>query len=182
MSTPQTPNQNTPSQTSPLPPKNLKEIDWSTWAAIAPATLVFIVKDGQILLIRKKRGLGAGKINGPGGKLDPGETPLQCAVRETQEEIGITPLNLVQLGELKFQFSDGYSTHVFVYRGDDYTGTLIETSEAIPLWYTFEAIPYQEMWEDDKFWLPMLIEEKAFKGKFLFDDDVMLDYELHEFS
>ena len=64
--------------------------DWTTWTPTLRATLLFLVKDGQVLLIRKKRGLGAGKINGPGGKIDPGETPEQCAVRETQEELGIT--------------------------------------------------------------------------------------------
>ena len=56
-------------------------IDWSTWQPQMLATLLFIFRDGEVLLIRKKRGLGAGKINGPGGKIDPGETPEQCAVR-----------------------------------------------------------------------------------------------------
>ncbi len=158
----------------------LTDIDWDTWTAAAPATLVFVVHDGRILLIRKKRGLGAGKINGPGGKLDPGETPLECAVRETQEEIGITPIDLKQLGELKFQFADGYSTHVYVYRADGYEGSPIETREATPYWFAYDAIPYDEMWEDDRFWIPMLIEGHSFAGRFLFDDDVMLDYELHQ--
>ena len=162
--------------------RSLNDIDWSSWTAIAPATLVFVIKDDKILLIRKKRGLGEGKINGPGGKLDPGETPLQCAIRETQEEIGITPLNLVQLGELKFQFADGYSTHVFVYKGNDYNGAPIETDEATPLWFPLDKVPYDEMWEDDKFWLPMLMNGDSFKGKFLFDEDVMLDHELHTVS
>jgi len=70
-------------------PRSLKDVDWDGWRASDPATLLFVVRDGQILLIRKKRGLGAGKINGPGGKFEKGETPLACALRETQEELEI---------------------------------------------------------------------------------------------
>ena len=72
--------------------KNLKmssiqDIDWSRWRPVDRATLTFIVKEGEILLIRKKRGLGAGKINGPGGRVEPDETILDCAIREVQEEL-----------------------------------------------------------------------------------------------
>ena len=66
--------------------------NWATWQPRVRANLLFIVRDEKILLIRKKRGFGAGKINGPGGKVDPGETPLQSALRETFEELGIKPL------------------------------------------------------------------------------------------
>ena len=61
-------------------------MDWNHWQPRQLANLCFIVKDGRVLLIRKKRGLGAGKINGPGGRLEPGETTLAAAIRETQEE------------------------------------------------------------------------------------------------
>ncbi len=63
-------------------PMQFDDIDWTRWIPKERATLLFVVRDGQILLIHKKRGLGAGKINGPGGRLDPGETPEICAVRE----------------------------------------------------------------------------------------------------
>ena len=56
---------------------DLSPIDWTSWTGEILATIMFVIKDGQILLIEKKRGLGAGKINGPGGKIDPGETALE---------------------------------------------------------------------------------------------------------
>jgi 8-oxo-dGTP diphosphatase len=153
--------------------------DWSTWVPQQKTVLIFIVKEGQILLIRKKRGLGAGKINGPGGKIDPGETSLQAATRESQEEIGITPLHLVSKGELHFQFSDGFSLHCEVFQGDDFTGTLIETPEAVPLWFSLAEIPYHEMWEDDPHWLPDMLEDRAFRGYFTFEGERMLTAEVN---
>lgn len=100
----------------------LHEIDWASWRAKDLATLLFVVKDGRILLIRKRRGLGAGKINGPGGRLDDGETALQAAVREVEEELCITPLDPVERGQLRFQFVDGYSIHGFVFHATDFLG------------------------------------------------------------
>src|SRR5678815_2859529 len=99
----------------PAPPFSLRAMDWSTWQPRERANLCFIVKDGRVLLIRKKRGLGAGKINGPGGKLEAGETARAAAVREVQEEIGVTPLHLEDHGVLHFQFVDGYSLHCVVF-------------------------------------------------------------------
>ena len=85
---------------------NLSPATWTQWQPTARTCLCFVLRGEEILLIRKKRGIGAGKINGPGGHLEPGETPLEAAVREVQEELGITPINLKQVGELSFQFVD----------------------------------------------------------------------------
>jgi 8-oxo-dGTP diphosphatase len=156
--------------------RTVDSIDWRTWRAVDPATLVFVVRDGRILLIRKKRGLGAGKINGPGGRCEPGEAPETCAVREVQEELGVTPSGLRLCGENRFQFLDGYSIHVYVYVADDCTGEPIETDEAIPHWVDLDAIPYDEMWQDDPLWLPLVLDGRRFDGRFIFDGDVMLDY------
>ncbi|MCP3983608.1 MAG: 8-oxo-dGTP diphosphatase [bacterium] len=152
------------------------EIDWSSWVAADIATLVFVATEGRVLLIRKKRGLGAGKINGPGGRLEPGETPQQCAVREVQEELLITPLELLKVGEGRFQFLDGYAIHVHVFRADAYVGEPTETDEAIPLWFDQAEIPYDEMWEDDEIWLPLLLAGTPFAGRFIFDGDRMVDH------
>ena len=139
-----------------------------------PATILFVIKDGQILLIEKKRGLGAGKINGPGGKIDPGETPLEAAIRETQEELIITPQAPRKLGELQFSMSDCPDILCHVYRADDYSGTPTETEEAVPLWVALDAIPYHRMWEDDQHWLPLLLNEQSFLGRFVFEGDHLL--------
>jgi 8-oxo-dGTP diphosphatase len=139
---------------------------------------VFVVKDSSVLLIRKKRGLGAGKINAPGGRIEPGETPLEAAVRETQEELRITPLGLRFAGLNLFQFTDGYSIHVHVFKALDFEGEPTETEEAAPLWFPVDALPYDEMWEDDRLWIPLLLEDTGFTGRYVFEGERMLDHEL----
>jgi 8-oxo-dGTP diphosphatase len=152
------------------------EIDWATWEPKERATLLFVIRDGQILLIRKKRGLGAGKINGPGGRLEPGETPVEAAVREIREELGVEVLSPTLRGELHFQFVDGYSLLCSVFTAPDCLGEAIETPEAVPLWTPLDAIPYHEMWEDDARWLPGVLEGRNFRGFFVFEDDKMLSH------
>ena len=149
-------------------------MDWTNWTPRIIANLCFILDEGRVLLIRKKRGLGAGKINGPGGKLDPGESALDSAVREVQEELGITPLNLEDRGVLYFQFVDGLSLHCTVFIARGFTGEPVETAEAIPLWFPIDEVPYGEMWEDDQHWLPQVLAGASFDGWFEFDGDKML--------
>jgi 8-oxo-dGTP diphosphatase len=156
----------------------IADVDWKTWVPKERGTLCFIVRHGQILLIRKKRGLGAGKINGPGGRIDPGETALQGAIRETQEEIGITPKDPFFAGEMSFVFLDGYSLHCSVYGAADYEGELKETDEATPIWYDIHKIPYHEMWSDDAYWMPLFLDRKPFAGYFIFDQDRMVDHRI----
>ena len=127
-----------------------------------------------MLLIRKKRGLGAGKINGPGGKIEPGETALESAIREAQEEIGVTPSELEERGLLHFQFTDGYSLQCTVFTARNFTGEPIETLEAVPMWFDFDRIPYDEMWEDDRHWLPEVLAGRTFTAWFEFDGEKML--------
>lgn len=153
------------------PTGRFEDIDWSTWQPDEHATLCFVIRGNEILLIRKKRGLGAGKINGPGGRLEGDETPLECAIRETQEELGVTPIGVEARGELRFQFTDGYALHGYVFSASDCIGQPIETDEAIPLWTRVDAVPYDEMWEDDRLWIPMMFARRHFEGCFLFDSD-----------
>lgn len=158
-------------------PKKFSDIDWGNWQPADRATLCFIIRTGEILLIRKKRGLGAGKINGPGGRIEPGEAIHECAIREVEEEVGVTPLGLNLCGELQFQFADGYSIEVHVFTAHGCRGEVQETDEAIPLWTPLDRIPYSEMWEDDIIWIPWMLDGQRFSGRFLFDEDHMLGHE-----
>ena len=160
----------------------LADIEWKDWQPVDRATLLFVVRDNQVLLIRKKRGLGAGKINGPGGRLEPGESLAECAVRETEEELVTTPSEPSLAGRLQFQFVDQYSIDVHVFRSDDCDRDPQETEEAIPIWAALDAIPYEEMWEDDRIWLPMMLAREPFHGRFLFSGDSMLDHELLSYA
>jgi 8-oxo-dGTP diphosphatase len=158
--------------------RNVAEIDWERWEPEQVATLLFVVEAERVLLIRKKRGFGQGKINGPGGKLDPGETPRACALRETEEELCIRAQGVEEAGQLFFQFTDGFSIHGYVFRADTYEGTPTETDEAIPLWFGLESLPFEEMWEDDRHWFPHLLSRQYFMGYFTFEGDQMLDCRL----
>ncbi len=142
------------------------------------ATLVFVLRGNEVLLIHKKRGLGAGKINGPGGKIEQGETPLQAGVREVEEELKITPFNLEEMGTLHFQFVDGLAIHCVVFIATGFRGTPKETDEAIPEWFVIDEIPYGQMWEDDQYWLPGMLGGKKFMAWFDFDDEAMLSKQI----
>ena len=154
------------------------EIDWRKWEAKDQAVICFLLRGEEILLINKKRGLGAGKINGPGGKCEEGESHEAAAIRETEEEIGLRPLAVDERGRLLFQFLDGYALEVALYTATEYAGELRETPEAKPFWVATDQIPYEEVWADDILWLPQLLEGKKVYGRFLFNDDRMEDYAL----
>ena len=154
------------------------DIDWTTWQPREHATLLFVVRDGEILLIEKKRGIGAGKVNGPGGKIDDGETPLEAAVREVEEELGITPLGVEKAGEVLFETTGDVSMRIHVYRADDCEGEPHETDEAVPLWTPVDRIPYQRMWHDDPDWYPLMLARTPFEVRTLFDDNRMLGCEV----
>ena len=157
----------------------IEEIDWEAWKPQQRATLLFVIRDGQILLIRKKRGLGAGTINGPGGRIGPEETPLEAAIREVQEELRVTPTGVSYCGELRFQFLDGLSLHGYVFKASDCDGDPQETEEATPLWTPIDRLPYDKMWADDYLWFPLMFAGTRFDGRFLFDGDRMLGHQIN---
>ena len=129
----------------------------------------------EILLAMKKRGFGQGRWNGVGGKSDPekGENVFDSAVRETEEEVRIKPKKLEKVAIFDFYFPEhrkehNQQVHVFLIR--EWEGEPEETEEMRPQWFGREVIPYNEMWDDDKYWLPHILEGKKLRATFFFNE------------
>lgn len=138
-------------------------------------TLVLLMKDGMVLLGEKKRGFAKGTLNGIGGKQDPGETIEQAMIRETQEEIGVTPIEYELLGKIHFDvWYKGERVNMFlnIYSSTVFEGVPVETEEMIPNWFEKDKIPFEKMLADDKLWMPYALQGKKFVGDVQFDKEL----------
>ena len=132
-------------------------------------TCLGIVKDGNFLLfIRKLRGLGEGLLTFPGGKVEENEKPEECVTRELKEEVGITPTRFSKVAEILFYHGDE-EEKMHVYLVSEYVGIPTMSKEALPMWLK-EPI-YDEMWADDKIWLPLVLKGETICCKFYFSKD-----------
>lgn len=134
-------------------------------------TLGTIVRDNEILLGMKKRGFGAGRWNGFGGKLLKGELVDEALKREFKEEASVDILDFKKMGVIDFEFKDDSAIlEVHIYKILEYEGEPVETEEMKPKWFEIDKIPYESMWPDDPYWLPLFLKDKKFGGKILFKD------------
>jgi 8-oxo-dGTP diphosphatase/2-hydroxy-dATP diphosphatase len=133
-------------------------------------TLTLVCREGSILLGMKKRGFGAGRYNGFGGKVEPGESIEEAARRELLEESGLIADSILPYGVLNFSFENEEKVlEVHIFKVEDYSGKETETEEMTVEWFPYADIPYNKMWPDDQYWLPYLLNGKKFKGEFIFD-------------
>ena len=136
-------------------------------------TLCYPIRNGQVLLAMKKRGFATGKLNGPGGKFEPGETPEQACRREVKEEVSVELIGLEPRGIVKFRFADkpdwDQDCHIFV--AMDVAGEPQETEEMKPEWFPISDLPFDRMWEDDPHWLPGVLAGGMVKMRFHFDGE-----------
>ena len=131
-------------------------------------------------MIEKKRGLGAGKVNGPGGRLQAGEDARSAAVREFEEEVEATPVGVEKFGEVWFHVLDGPAIRIHIFRASDCVGEPKETAEAVPMWRSVDAIPYSRMWADDRHWFPLLLSGQPFQARSVFEGDRLLSWDVEE--
>lgn len=130
----------------------------------------------QVLLGRKKTGLGLGNIVGLGGKIEPGESALDAIVREIEEESGliVLPGDLTEMGYLRYGFPtrERWSQDSTVFVTSVYAGEPVETDEISPAWYDLHDLPLGKMWDDAKYWLPRVLAGEDIRASFTFADDL----------
>ncbi len=136
--------------------------------------------NSRVLLGMKKRGFGAGRWNGFGGKVGKDETIEEAARREMLEESGVIIDKMEKVGVLDFEFKGNPEIiQVDVFRVDTWTGEPCEGEEMKPQWFDTDKIPFADMWPDDRHWFPLFLASKKFDGRFLFGPkDSILDYTL----
>ena len=138
---------------------------------ILKATLCHVIDGDRMLLKEATRGVSKGKWNGPGGKFEKGETPRQCAIRETFEETGITMQNPLFHGKLYF-FMGGkrkLSIEGFLFSTKKFSGRIRSTEEGPVKWFKLKDLPLDKMWDDNKYWLDMMLSGMRFDAYFWYD-------------
>jgi 8-oxo-dGTP diphosphatase/2-hydroxy-dATP diphosphatase len=135
-------------------------------------TVCLAYEHPYILLGMKKRGFGAGRWNGYGGKVKEGEEIEEAAIRETKEESKMEINKLEKIGIINFKFQDSPKNilEVHFFQILSYKGVPKETEEMRPRWFHEEYLPYNKMWPDDRYWVPIFLRGKKFKGKIYFKD------------
>ena len=145
-------------------------------------TLCVVHQNSRVLLGMKKRGFGIGRWNGFGGKVEFGETIENAAKRELKEEAGIEAENIEKFGLIDFEFKGNPEIlEVHIFKINNFSGNLVESEEMRPQWFDLDKIPFNQMWPDDIYWMPLFLSGKKFQGKFLFGEkDIVLEKELIE--
>ena len=145
-------------------------------------TLCLIQRGQKLLLGMKKRGFGKGRWNGFGGKVNSNESIDLAAKRELKEETGIIAQDMEKFGILDFKFPNNpeiWQMHIF--KVQKFKGEPQESEEMRPQWFHVKDIPFEQMWPDDKYWIPLFLRERKFQGAFLFDEsDNILEKKLFE--
>ena len=142
--------------------------------------VVYLMRPGpngqEVLLGRKLTGLGAGKVVAPGGKLEPGESPREAAVREVFEEVGLEVLqrNLELVGELTYPFptKPSWSQKSWAFRALGDFGEPVPSDELAAGWIPTAHLPVHEMWDDARYWLPAALAGSYLTATFEFGDDL----------
>jgi 8-oxo-dGTP diphosphatase len=135
-------------------------------------TLCYLKRDGQTLMLHRSKRKGdihEGKWNGLGGKMEPGESPEECVLREVREESGLRLRDPRLRGVLTFPGFDGEQDwYVFLFTGTDFEGELKESGEGFLKWVPDDEVPRLPLWEGDKYFLGWLEQPYFFSGKFIY--------------
>lgn len=122
-----------------------------------------------------------GKWNAPGGKIEPGETPEECVVREVFEETALTVENPRMRGVLTFPAFDGEEDwYVYVFTAEKFSGILKKSChEGDLFWVKDQDLMDLSLWEGDRIFMKWLDGNKFFSGKFIYSTSGFESYSVH---
>lgn len=132
----------------------------------------FIVQSGRILLQQRPAGrIWAGMLNGPGGKLDPGETAAEAVVREVFEETGLHIADPQPRGALTLLIAaPSLELSVDIFVATSFDGEPFEREGALS-WHERDALPFDRMWADQRYWLAAVLDGFGVSGTVAYEPD-----------
>lgn len=145
---------------------------------LAEVCVCYLLRPGdggdEVLLGRKKFGLGEGNLVGPGGKIEPGETTEQAIRREVEEETFLVLGEIELVGELTylFPFKPAWSQKSWVFVCRQWEGEARESGELAPEWYPVADIPTARMWDDARYWVRDALADRFVRATFEFGADL----------
>lgn len=146
------------------------------------ATLCYIRKDQHTLMmhrVKKENDMHAGKWNGLGGKLELGETPEECAIREIWEESGLIVKNLSLKGIITFPgFSNDEDWYTFLFVVDKFEGEMIDSPEGYLKWIPNDELLNLNLWPGDLVFIPWLEQPEFFSGKFVYKNKELVEHDV----
>lgn len=149
--------------------------NWLSPPGTVRAVLCYITRGEECLLLLKSKGrFGEGFWNAPGGKIEANEDMLEAVKREVLEETGLDVIEAKQVGFLEFYFGKEKNLPdwvAFVFICSKFSGSLVQSAEGELRWWNKSSLPFDQMWADDKYWIPLLMQGKKFRGTFVFSND-----------
>jgi len=149
---------------------------------VIPRVLVFLTRGDEVLLLRgaPDKKLWAGKYNGLGGHIEPGETPHQAAVREVSEEAGLTVEALMLRAVVHVTLTPAPGVLFFVFTGAAPPGELRPSVEGAPIWVARSEISTLPLVEDLPELLPRVLEPgPLIYGHYTFaENGLRMDFQL----
>lgn len=131
------------------------------------STLIYLENQaGEYLMlhrVKKKKDINHDKWIGVGGGFEYGESPEECAIRETFEETGLTLTDYRFRGIVTFDCEGQKCTqymHLFTATG--WTGELTECNEGDLEWVPKGKVCDLPIWEGDKIFFRLLEEDRPF--------------------
>lgn len=135
------------------------------------ASLCHLVRGRRLLLKLANAGISKGKWNGPGGKFERGETPTQNVIREVEEETSLCLVDPEYCGKIEFYMNGrgslDYLVHIFLAKR--FSGRARSSEEGRVRWFDLDEIPYEKMWDDDRYWLPLVLKGTKLNARFFYD-------------